>query len=206
MNAPTQPNLLWSGRPAFRSVVGRVWRIRWAAAYFALLAADGAVGLWRDPGASAGWAGEAKLIAMGAATVALLTLFAWLTRRTTLYEITSRAVTLRYGIALQRTLAIPFAAIAEVKLRVNRDGAGDLALRLKEGQSVSYLKLWPHVLDLSLWRPEPMLISIVEPGVVGALLCRAMAADALARRAYQDDAARQRLAMDRLEEPLAATP
>jgi hypothetical protein len=177
MSAP-----LWTGRPQLESIAGRVWRIRAAAVYFAVLLADGAVTLALRPGQGGGAVGEAKLLAMGVFTLVLLGALAWLTRRTTHYAITEREVVLRFGLALPRKLIIPFGAIAEVKLRVNRDGAGDLALRLREGQRVMYWKLWPHVRGWTFARPEPMLLSLSEPGVVGALLCRAMAADAQARR------------------------
>lgn len=181
MNAPRQSLMLWSGRPNVRALRRRVCQTPAVALYFAVLLIDGAAVAARGGGADPGWVGEAKLLAMWLLTFALQVLLAWLMHKTTVYDITAREVVLRYGVALPRKLVIPFGAIMEVKLRVNRDGTGDLGLRLKEGQAIAYLKLWPHVRAWSFGAPEPMLRALNEPGVVASALCRAIEADAAAR-------------------------
>lgn len=173
--------MLWSGRPNVRSLCRRVCRTRTVGLYFAVLLVDGASVATQGRGTLADWAGEAKLLAMWLLTYGLQRLLAWLMHRTSVYEVTAHEVVLRYGVALPRKLIIPFGAIAEVKLRVNRDATGDLVLRLKEGQSIAYLKLWPYVRAFSFGAPEPMLRALNEPGVVAAGLCRAIEADAAAR-------------------------
>jgi hypothetical protein len=174
---PTE-TLIWEGRPGWRSAAFRIWHVRLVIAWFAFLAVDGVVRLWRDPNTSADalLQGEAHLLAVGVAVVTMLVVLAALTARTTRYTITDRRVIMCIGIGLRAKLAIPFGAIAHVGVRIHPDQTGDIALRLIPGQSVLYPKLWPHARPWRLLRAEPMLRCIALPGVAGAILCRAIAA------------------------------
>jgi len=180
---PTE-TVIWEGQPGWRSAAFRIWHVRLVAAWFAFLAVDGVVRLWRDPRTSADalLQGEAHLLAIGVAVVTLLVVLAALTARTTRYTITDRRVIMRIGIGLRAKLAIPFGAIAHVGVRIHRDQTGDIALRLIPGQSVLYPKLWPHARPWHLLHAEPMLRCIPQPGVAGTVLCRAMAAVAEKRK------------------------
>lgn len=171
------PIALWTGRPRWTAAARHIWKVRWVAAYFAVLLADGAriamAGVHAPPHA---WGGEGKLLAASLVVVGGLLGMAALTARTTRYTIDARTVTLRYGMALPATLVIPFAAIEHVGVRVQDDGSGDVALRLKRGQGVVYPKLWPHARPWRFRRAEPMLRCIPDAGSAAALLCRALAA------------------------------
>jgi hypothetical protein len=169
-----RPAVLWEGRPAFTSCAIRVWKVRIVAVYFALLLADGARIALMEKGAPDVLAGDLKLLVIAAAALGGLLLLAWLTGRTTRYVIDDRQVTLRYGIALQATLVIPFGAIDHVGIRVHADHTGDIALRLRPGQRMNYLKLWPHARPWTILRAEPMLRCVPGAGVVAPLLCRAI--------------------------------
>ncbi len=179
---PVDRAVYWEGRPDWRSAAIRIWKVRVVAVYFTLLLADGARLAFAYPSASSGaWSGDAKLLAIAIAALGGLILLAWLTRRTTRYTIEDDRIVMRYGIALQATLEIPFAAIEHIGIRVHRDHTGDLAVRLKRGQRMLYPKLWPHARPWTIFRAEPMLRCIPDAGVVGAMLCRAIAAENIAR-------------------------
>jgi hypothetical protein len=167
----------WEGRPTWTASAFRIWRVRLVAAWFGFLLLDGVRLFLTEP------ADRPRLIAgaitlAGAAVIAcsVLTGLAWLTRRTTTYRIGDGEVEMRFGIALKARLVIPFCAIEKVDVRVHRDGAGDIALRLKPGPSVMYPKLWPHVRPGSLMRPEPAMRCVPGAGAVAASLCREIAA------------------------------
>ena len=168
---------LWTGAPNWRSAAVRIWKAPWVASYFGLLLADGArMALFAPHALSATrlqiWTGELKLLAIAVLVLAgLAGLAAW-TARSTRYAIEARTVTLRYGLALPARLVIPYAAIAQVDVRIHVDGSGDLSLKLKPGRSVAYLKLWPHARPWRLLRPEPMLRGVRDAGPAAALLCR----------------------------------
>jgi hypothetical protein len=170
--------VIWEGLPGWRSAAFRLWHVRLVIAWFAFLAVDGVVRLWRDPNTSddALLQGEAHLLAIGVLVMTLLLVLAALTAHTTRYTITDRRVIMRIGIGLRAKMAIPFGAIAHVGVRIHPDQTGDIALRLIPGQSVLYPKLWPHARPWHLLRAEPMLRCIALPGVAGAILCRAIAA------------------------------
>lgn len=167
----------WTGRPDAWAAAKRIWRLPWIAAWFAVFAADGArLAFAAAPvAAPRAWSGEGHLLVVGAVTLAGLGVLAVLTARTTCYEIGGRALTLRYGLALPATLVIPFAAIEAVAIRPHRDGADDVALRLKPEARILYLKLWPHARPWRLFRPEPMLRGVRDAGVAAGLLCREVA-------------------------------
>jgi hypothetical protein len=181
--SPVEEIVRWQGSPSWRVAALRIWHIRAAAFYFAVLLADGVrESLGSTHAAALARQGEFALLLIALGSVALLTLLAWLTGRTTTYIITDTHVMLKYGIALRATLVIPFGAIEHVAIRVNPDHTGDLALRLKRDQRILYAKLWPHVRPWTLIRAEPMLRCVPEAGAVGALLARGVGASVDMRR------------------------
>jgi hypothetical protein len=168
----------------------RIWHVRATAFYFAVLLAEGVhESLPATPAGALARQGEIALLLIALGAVALLTLLAWLTGRTTTYTITDTHVMMKYGIALRATLLIPFGAIEHVAIRVNPDHTGDLALRLKRDQRVLYPKLWPHVRPWTLIRAEPMLRCVPEAGAVGALLARGVSAHGELRRLLERERA-----------------
>jgi hypothetical protein len=184
--SPVEEIVRWQGSPSWRVAAIRIWHIRPAAFYFAVLLAEGLrESLGTTHAAALARQGEFALLLIALGSVALLTLLAWLTGRTTTYTITDTHVMLKYGVALRATLVIPFGAIEHVAIRVNPDHTGDLALRLKRDQRILYPKLWPHVRPWSLIRAEPMLRCVPEAGVVGALLARGVGASVDMRRSLE---------------------
>ena len=170
---PLTAPVLWSGRPDAWAAAKRIWRLPWAAAWFALLAADGArMAVAAPPATLRPWDGELRLAVVAVVTLAGLAALAWLTAKTMLYEIDDRALTMRFGLALPATLVIPFAAIEAVSVKSHADGAGDVAIRLRPGRGVPYLKLMPHARPWRLRKAEPMLRGVRGAGVAAALLCR----------------------------------
>ncbi len=176
---PPRPITKWTGRPAWRSCMIRIWRAPWVAVYFGLLLADAARVSLTTP-LKSDLLGDAALFVIAMGVLALLALLAWLTVRSTTYIITDRHVEMHFGVGLQAKLVIPFGAIEHVAVRVHRDQTGDIALRLIKGQGVLYPKLWPHARPWRWFRAEPMLRCVPRAGVLGTLLSRAVAAEAAA--------------------------
>jgi hypothetical protein len=181
--SPVEEIVRWRGAPSWRVAAIRIWHIRPAGLYFAVLLAEGLrESLGPAHAAALARQGEFALLIIALGSIALLMLLSWLTGRTTTYTVTDTHVMLKYGIALRATLVIPFGAIEHVAIRVNPDHTGDLALRLKRDQRILYPKLWPHVRPWTLIRAEPMLRCVPEAGVVGALLARGVGASVDMRR------------------------
>jgi hypothetical protein len=112
----------------------------------------------------------------GLVTVVLIAGFAVLIARSTQYLITDRRIILRYGFAMPRNLSLPFSQISALSVALCSRNRGNIALTLRHGNHMPYLKLWPHARPWQLRHPEPMLRNIPSAGVVAAQLSRAIAA------------------------------
>jgi hypothetical protein len=170
---PEGETIQWQGSPDWRSLARHAFHVRKVAVYFALLGAVGlafALGRETPPGeivASLAW-----LAVLAVAAVGLLTLFAWLTARTTVYTLTNRRLAIRYGIALPVTLNVPYTSVGSAALAVYPEGTGDIPLALSTKDRLAYLVLWPHARPWKLKRPQPMLRSVPDAGRVAVILGR----------------------------------
>jgi hypothetical protein len=119
-----------------------------------------------------------RLGILAVVSIGLLTLYAWLVARTTVYTITSRRVVMRFGIALPITIQIAYNTIETAGLRTRADGAGDIALTLLPDHKIAYLALWPHARPWRLAKAQPALRGIADAQAVAQILGRALAASA----------------------------
>jgi hypothetical protein len=182
---PAGEHILWQGRPCGFGIAFRALHLRLVGLWFAGLA------LWAAlPAALSGRVLEAASLALptlaiGTGAVLLLGLLGWLSARTTTYTVTNRRVVMRVGIALPMTLNLPFALVEAAGCRLYRDGSADLPLRLRPGNRVAYLHLWPHARPWHVNRPEPMLRTVAQGAEVAEILAGALAA----HRAAPEEAA-----------------
>jgi hypothetical protein len=176
---PAGEYLLWQGRPDLRGVVARVVHVPKLAVYFGLLLAYYAASSLLG-GAPAGHVSRvtAELGGVALVPVLLLLAYAWAVARTTIYTVTSRRVVIRYGIALQVSVNLPFSRIDGAAVSEAADGSGDLVLTLAPDSRVSYLMMWPHVRPWHLLRPQPALRAVPEVALAAKLLGGALAAAA----------------------------
>ncbi len=97
----------------------------------------------------------------------------WLYSRTTVYTITNKRVVIRFGVALPKAFNIPFAIIESASAKTLANGAGDLALTLKDGNKIAFAHLWPNARPWRLASPEPTFRAL--PDVQGAVTALASA-------------------------------
>jgi hypothetical protein len=155
---PEGERILWQGSPRWLTLAKHLCHIRFVTAYFvALIAyaiyAANAEGL--SPAATL--KAVAWLSAMTGVVVGLLAAFAYAVGRTTIYTITNKRVVLRYGVALNKAVNIPFKTIESAGLRSFQDGSGDIALQLAGDDKIAFLILWPHTRPWYFKRPQPMM-------------------------------------------------
>ncbi|MDZ7627146.1 MAG: photosynthetic complex putative assembly protein PuhB [Parvularculaceae bacterium] len=174
---PEGEEILWQGAPRFLALAVHAFRVRAVAVYFAVIA------LWRTAAmASAGAATSDIVSTLSAiaiffiAGMALLFGLAWLMKKETIYTITSRRIVMRYGVALRKTVNIPFAIIGAASLKPHSRGAGDIAVQLTGSDRIAYLQLWPHVRPFRYGKAEPTLRAIPDAARVAALLAGAVKA------------------------------
>lgn len=167
---PTGETILWQGSPEWRGFAVSGLRIRWIAGYFAVLFVLSAAG--------ASLFGMVASAVGAAISIGLLTLFAVMVERTTVYTITNRRVVLRIGVALNACINLPLKLIGAADLRRFDARHGDIALTLVGRHRLGYAMLWPHARPFRLAQPQPMLRALADPTAVAAILARACAAEA----------------------------
>jgi hypothetical protein len=168
---PAGEAVLWQGAPDWRSLAVHAFRMKWIAGYFGLLVAvrfGGAVVTGHGLGFALSSA-VSGLIFSAVATGMFLAL-AWLIARTTTYTITSKRVVITYGMALPKSLNLPFAAITGAQLGVHEDGTGDILIQVPPKPKLAFLLLWPHVQAGKHGVVSPVLRCIAKPEEVAALL------------------------------------
>lgn len=165
--------ILWQGRPEVSALRRHLLKMRWLAAYFAVLLGWKLTLIVAVRGMRPQEVFDtAVLLAQGAALTGILAYLAWALARSTTYTVTTLRVVIRHGIALQGTVDIPLRAIRSVAVRIHYDGIGDVALTVRDGGGVGLSKLWPNVRGLSLSAPVPMLRGLRDAAVLGGQLAR----------------------------------
>lgn len=165
---PPGERILWQGSPEWRTFARSALHTRWVALYFAAMAALALL---------SGSLGGLLAAALSAAAVTgLLSLFAVLVARTTVYTITNRRVVLRVGVALQKCINLPLAVIGSAELRPLAAGHGDIVLVPNAAHRLGYAMLWPHARPLKIGRPQPMLRALPDAANVAEVLARACGA------------------------------
>ena len=166
---PAGEQILWQGSPNFREVAINAFHLRKISLYFVMIMLIQAVSIVKS--GSESLVGSLSLtLFLSAIGVGILLMLAYLTSRVTIYTLTNKRILLRFGIALQMTMNLPFSQIHSADMRVSKNGFGDIPLRVTEGSRVSYIVLWPNVRPWNFLSPEPMLRSIANVEEVARLI------------------------------------
>ncbi|WP_373488262.1 photosynthetic complex putative assembly protein PuhB, partial [Blastomonas sp.] len=161
---PQGETLIWQGSPDWRLLARSALFTRFVGLYFVALVAMALI--------NGSLTGIVATLIAGALSIGLLTLYAWLVGRTTVYTLTDRRVVLRVGVALNMCINLPLSKIAGANLRPLGPVEGDLALQLIGKHRLGYLVLWPHARPWKIGNPQPMLRALPDAAVVGERLAR----------------------------------
>lgn len=156
---PAGERLLWQRSPSTAAVARHVMHINKVIAWFGFICAWRVVYHWRSTGL---WSADVLALPVLAMCVGvgLLVLLAWLYARTTVYTLTTRRVALRFGIAVQITMNVPFGKIRKADVCDFGGDRGNIALSLVDDARISYFVLWPHVRPWRWMSPQPMLLCV----------------------------------------------
>ncbi len=166
---PSGENILWQGSPNFREVAINAFHLRKISLYFGLILLIQAVSNVKSGSGSLGSSLSLTLL-LSAIGVGILLMLAYLTSRVTIYTLTNKRILIRFGIALQMTINLPFSQIHSADMRVGKNGFGDIPLRMTKHTRVSYIALWPNIRPWNFSRPEPMLRCIANVEEVAQLI------------------------------------
>ncbi len=169
---PEGEHILWQGRPDWWQLAKDALLVQWVAIYFAFLALWRGVAGWLSVDVDRGIAAALWLLGIGAIAIAILSLFAWVQARATMYTITNRRIVMRVGAALTLTLNLPYKWIGSADLQLRRNGRGTIAFDLLGETRFSYLVCWPHVRPWYMSKTQPALRSIPEAETVAHLIAQ----------------------------------
>lgn len=167
---PAGEHVLWQGSPDLWEIAKSAFHIRKIAIYFALILVIQTVSTLQASGPQTQGISLTMTTALIVLGMLILGLLAYATSRVTIYTVTNKRILIRFGIALQMTINLPFSQISAADVRVGKNGFGDIPLSLKDHKRVSYIVLWPHVRPWSFARPQPMLRGVANVQSVARLI------------------------------------
>lgn len=168
---PRGERILWQGRPNWKALAIDAFHLRAIALYF------GVIALWQTGNALVGSGTFNGLIGLAvtfALVAGLLGFIAWGMARQTLYTVTSKRLVIRHGIAIQKSVNLPFKVIDGASLAVGKNGRGNLPLELNGKERLSYLIMWPHVRPWRFGRVQPMIRAVDGIEKVGDIVAGAL--------------------------------
>jgi hypothetical protein len=202
---PAGEHILWQGAPDWRSFARHAFHARTIAFYFGLLILWRAVSSAYDGASFPQVAGNVLWLLIPAGLgLGVIALLAKVIAGTTVYTITNKRVVMRFGAAFEKSINLPFKALASADIRQHGDGTGNIALTLAGENRLAYLHLWPHARPLRFKNAQPMLRSIPDVVTVAGLL-----SDALRKapdKSTQDDEAAPLAVKRKAGKPASAKP
>lgn len=174
---PEGEHMTWQGSPAWWSMARRTFKVQQFAVYFAVLISAHQVFHYSSGGSLAGGLSSlAWQTGLALFTLGILGGLASLYARSTVYTITNKRIVLRFGVAIPMMINLPFDRLHAADLRSFSDGSGDIALRLEEGERISYWALWPHARPWNFSPVVPMLRNVPDATRVAGELAAVVAA------------------------------
>ena len=172
---PPDESILWQGAPDWRVLARRTFHVRVIAVYFAaLIVVRGVASVVLDGATVVDAVLTALFVVPLALTgIALLLGLAYWHAHTTVYTITDRRVVLRFGVAIQLAINLPFREITGAALLNLPSGHGEIPLTLSGTSRLAYLHLWPHARPAVFSTPQPMLRCVPDGQSVAELLTEA---------------------------------
>lgn len=167
---PPGEQILWQGRPQWRTLAREAFKIRWIALYFAVFLVARLVSVLSGDQSQEGALQLLVMTLLFGTCLAVCALMAWLQARSAIYTITTHRVVMQVGAACPITWNLPFQQLAAADLTVRGEDDGDVSLRLTGSNRVAWLHFWPHARRGRRLEARPTLRGIAEPRRVAAKL------------------------------------
>jgi len=175
---PETEKVIWQGSPNVWRTAKDIFYIRPVIGYFIFLVFyriyDGIV---LEHSLKAVIISTVWMIILSIVCIGLLGTLAFFTAKSAVYTITNRRIVMRIGMALTLSFNLPFKEIMSADYKAQKDGYGNIPLKVNQGTKIAYFHLWPHVRPMNFNHPEPMLRNIANVKEVADLLKQAWAAE-----------------------------
>ena len=171
---PSSERIEWQGSPSTWKVAKNIFYIRPVIAYFAFITLYRIFeGVQSELSAKAIVVSGLWMLALSLTCIGLVYCLAYMTATTTVYTITNRRVVMRIGIALTKTFNLPFKAIVSADMHQEKDGYGDIPLKISADTKIAFVHLWPHTRPYVYSHPQPMIRCVKDVKVVSEILTKA---------------------------------
>jgi Bacterial PH domain len=175
---PANERIEWQGSPSTWKIAKNILYIRPIIVYFSLITVYRVFeGVQADLAPKALLASGLWMLALSLLCVGLVYFLAYMTATTTVYTITNRRVVMRIGIALTKTFNLPFKAIVSADFSQDKDGYGDIPLKISAETKIAWIHLWPHARPGEFTHPQPMMRCIADAKKVSEILTIAWCAE-----------------------------
>lgn len=179
--------ILWQGAPHWTTVAIRAFHIRKVIIYLLIFVALRASLTYGETGSvTAALDSILFVFTLALTAVGLFLTLAWAIARVTVYTITNRRIVMRFGVAVQMTTNLPFALIEAASVKLYKDGTGDIPLKLRKDERISYIVFWPHVRPWRFLTPQPMLRGVPNARRVAEILGQAMQGNSSKAAVFQE--------------------
>ena len=188
---PEGERILWQGAPQWWSLARTCFRIQWIALYFAVMLTWDFYAAW-----SQGWTLHDTLVSvsrfglLAGFVLGMVAFLSWAIAGTTVYTLTNRRLMIRAGVALPKSVNIPYRRVDGAALKLHANGTGNLEVIPNAEDRIAYFLIWPHLRGLHLNRAHPTLRAIPDAENVARILGAALAEDAQQNATIRHVAAR----------------
>jgi Bacterial PH domain len=173
---PKGERILWQGSPDTKTILAKVFHIKFLSIYFGLLLAYRLVTGLRDGEPVATMLSSVLMIvALSGLGLGLISLIGYLIASTAVYTITNKRIVMRIGIVLNMTFNFPLKRIESADCGFTKEGSGDIYLKLSKGTKIAIFHLWPHARPGKWSTPQPTLRCIKNCTEVAQILVDAWA-------------------------------
>jgi hypothetical protein len=160
---PPGEKILWQGSPKWKSFAKHVFHVNKIAMYFGVLLFIQILSkVYSNYSLGDAIQGTLWFVLVAWFTIVLLLVFAYLFSKASIYTLTNQRIVLRFGVAIQMIVNLPWNKVNQADLKAYKDSSGDISLTLSDTEKVSYLIMWPHVKPWRITKAQPMLRNVPD--------------------------------------------
>ncbi|MEM6679001.1 MAG: photosynthetic complex putative assembly protein PuhB [Pseudomonadota bacterium] len=175
---PKGERILWQGSPSWKALTFRGFTTRLFLLWFALVLGWNLINvLTGDLAFAAALSTVALQAVLVAVAMGVLAAMAYASAGQTIYTVTNRRVVLRFGLAMDISVNLPFTQIGRLDMARRWDGTTDLVLGLTGEHPLGIWHVWPNSKPWAWRKPAPMLRALPDGERVARLLGEALVAD-----------------------------
>lgn len=175
---PAGEKILWQDSPTWHCFAKHVFHVNKVSIYFTVLVLIHMFSnVYANQSLFSAIQGALWFVVLAFVTIGLLLVFAYLFSKSTIYTVTNHRLVLRFGVAIQIMINLPWDKVDQADLKLFKDASGDITLTLLNSEKMSYLVMWPHVKPWRFSKVKPMLRNVPNAIKVAEIIANALDAE-----------------------------